>query len=68
MFHINKEENVMNKVIAVKSFALDRVGDIKANPQKYFALIAQAKKYTDAMYVLGNGLVKLIAHDKLSNA
>lgn len=58
----------MNKVIVVKSFALDRVSDIKANPQKYFALIAQAKKYTDAMYVLGNGLVKLIAHDKLSNA
>lgn len=58
----------MNKVIVVKSFALDRVGDIKANPQKYFALIAQAKKYTDAMYVLGKGLVKLIAHDKLSNA
>lgn len=68
MFHINKEENVMNKVIAVKSFALRGIHDVSQNPQKYFALIAQAKKYTDAMYVLGNGLVKLIAHDKLSNA
>ena len=36
--------------------------------KRFLALIARAKKYTDAMYVLGNGLVKLIAHDKLSNA
>lgn len=56
----------MNKVIVVKSFALRGIHDVSQNPQKYFALIAQAN--TDAMYVLGNGLVKLIAHDKLSNA
>lgn len=58
----------MNKVIVVKSFALRGIHDVSQNSQKYFALIAQAKKYTDVMYVLGNGLVKLIAHDKLSNA
>lgn len=58
----------MNKVIVVKSIALRGIHDVSQNPQKYFALIAQAKKYTDAMYVLGNGLLKLIAHDKLSNA
>ncbi|WP_281741050.1 hypothetical protein [Holdemanella biformis] len=58
----------MNKVVVVKNFALRGIHDVSQNPQKYFALIARAKKYTDAMYVLGNGLVKLIAHDKLSNA
>lgn len=58
----------MNKVVVVKNFDLRGIDDVSQNPQKYFALIAQAKKYTDAMYVLGNGLVKLIAHDKLSNA
>lgn len=57
----------MNKVMVVKKFALRGFSDMRQNPQKYFAMIAQAKKYTDAMYVLGNGLVKLIAHDKLSN-
>ena len=55
----------MNKVVVVKNFALRGIHDVSQNPQKYFALIARAKKYTDAMYVLGNGLV---AHDKLSNA
>lgn len=68
MFHINKEENVMNKVIVVKSFALREIHDVSQNPQKYFALIAQAKQCMDAMCVLGNEVVKLIAHDKLSNA
>lgn len=58
----------MNKVVVVKNFALRGIHDVRQNPQKYFALIAQAKKYTDAMYALGNGLIKLIAHDKLSNA
>lgn len=58
----------MNKVIVVKSFALWGIHDVSQNPQKYFALIAQAKQCMDAMCVLDNGLVKLIAHDKLSNA
>lgn len=58
----------MNKVVVVKNFALRGIHDVSQNPQKYFALITQAKQCTDAMYALGNGLVKLIAHDKLSNA
>lgn len=58
----------MNKVVVVKNFVLRGIHDVSQNPQKYFALIAQAKQCTDAMYALGNGLVKLIAHDKLSNA
>ena len=58
----------MNKVVVVKNFALRGIHDVSQNPQKYFAMIAQAKKYTDAMYTLGDGLVRLIAHDKLSNA
>lgn len=57
----------MNRVMVVKNFALQGFNDVRQNHQKYFAMIAQAKKYTDAMYVLGNGLVKLIAHDKLSD-
>lgn len=36
MFHYNKEENVMNKVIVVKSFALRGIHDVSQNPQKYF--------------------------------
>ena len=58
----------MNRVVIVKDFALRGIHDVSQNPQKYFALIAQAKKYTDAMYTLGDGLVRLIAHDKLSKA
>lgn len=58
----------MDKVIVVKSFALRGIHDVSQNPQKYFALIAQAKQCMDAMCVLGNEVVKLIAHDKLSNA
>lgn len=58
----------MNKVVVVKDFALRGIHDVSQNPQKYLALIAQAKKYTDAMYTLGDGLVRLIARDKLSNA
>ena len=42
----------MNKVVVVKDFAL----------------IAQAKQCMDAMCILGNAVVKLIAHDKLNNA
>lgn len=57
----------MKRVMVVKKFAIRGFNDVRQNPQKYFAMIAQAKKYTDAMYVLGNGLVKLIAHDKLSD-
>lgn len=58
----------MNKVVVVKNFALRGIHDVSQYPQKYFAMIAQAKKYTDAMYTLGDGLVRLIAHDKLNNA
>ena len=58
----------MNKVVVIKDFALRGIHDVRQNPQKYFALIAQAKQYTDAIYSIGNELVKLIAHDKLSNA
>lgn len=57
----------MNKVIMVKSFALRGIHDVSQNPQKYFALIAQAEQCMKTMCILGNEVVKLIAHDKLSN-
>ena len=58
----------MDKVIVVESFVLRGIHDVSQNPQKYFALIAQTKQCMDAMCILGNEVVKLIAHDKLSNA
>lgn len=58
----------MNKVVVVKDFALRGIHDVSQNPQEYFALIAQAKQCMDAMCILGNAVVKLIAHDKLNNA
>lgn len=62
MFHINKEENVMNKVIAVKSFTLDRVSDIKANPQKYIGLINRTKACVDLICTTSIGIIKIMAN------
>lgn len=45
-----------------------KTGKQMMNIQKYFALIAQAKQCMNAMCILGDEVVKLIAHDKLSNA
>lgn len=58
----------MNKVVVVKDFALRGIHDVSQNPQKYFALIAQAKQCMNTMCILGDEVVKLIAHDKLNNA
>lgn len=58
----------MNKVVVVKDFALRGIHDVSQNPQKYFALIAQTQQCVNAMCILGNEVVKLIAHDKLSKA
>lgn len=58
----------MNKVVVVKDFALRGIHDVSQNPRKYFALIAQAKQCMNAMFTLGDEVVKLIAHDKLNNA
>lgn len=53
----------MNKVVVVKDFALREIHDVSQNPQKYFALIAQAKQCMNTMCILGDEVVKLIAHD-----
>ena len=43
MFHINKEENIMNKVIVVKDYALRGIHELSQNPQKYIFKLKKAK-------------------------
>lgn len=52
----------MNKVIVVKSFALDKVGDIKANPQKYICLINRTKSCFDLICTTSIGIIKIMTN------
>lgn len=52
----------MNKVIAVKSFTLDRVSDIKVNPQKYIGLINRTKACVDLICTTSIGIIKIMAN------
>lgn len=52
----------MNKLIVVKSFALDKVDDIKANPQKYIGLINRTKSCFDLICTTSIGIIKIIAN------
>lgn len=52
----------MNKLIVVKSFALDRVGDIKANSQKYIDLINRTKSCFDLICTTSIGIIKIMAN------
>lgn len=52
----------MNKLIVVKSFALDRVSDIKANPQKYIRLINRTKSCVDLICTTSIRIIKIMAN------
>lgn len=52
----------MNKIVVVKSLALNRVGNIKANPQKYIDLINRTKACANLICNTSVGIIKIMAH------
>lgn len=51
----------MNKIVVGKSFTLNRVGDIKANPQKYIVNLKKIKTVAIIACDAGERIINIMA-------